>query len=243
NRSTNFSKEEELLLLQEIDKYKSIVECKTTNKVNNKEKDEAWQKIVSNFNAKNFKCRTFGQIKNNYDNLKTRTRKVVANDKVYLRGTGGGPAIKTVADPVVEATLNIISGKTVVGHIVKIDSDEMVPWENVPSTSKMTFEEKMAVDIDNEEIENQILEKTVSEQIHEPIHEPKPEPPTKKAKIEGKSNWSHYVPNNLRTPTNKKLKPANAKLQPTQLNPVYSAKELYYRRKKQTTPENVQSRR
>lgn len=37
-RSTNFSKEEELLLLQEIAKFQHIIECKTTNKINNKDK-------------------------------------------------------------------------------------------------------------------------------------------------------------------------------------------------------------
>ncbi|XP_050516308.1 myb/SANT-like DNA-binding domain-containing protein 3, partial [Diabrotica virgifera virgifera] len=135
NRSTNFSKGEELLLLQEIEKYKSIVECQATNKVNSKEKEEAWQKILSNFNSKNLEFRTVGQIKNKYDNFKTRSRKIVASEKTYLRGTGGGPPIKTVADPVVEATLNIINGKTVVGHITMIDSDETIPWENIPSTS------------------------------------------------------------------------------------------------------------
>ncbi|CAG9836276.1 unnamed protein product [Diabrotica balteata] len=193
-RSTNFSKEEELGLLQEIEKYKDIVECKTTNKVNNKEKEEAWQKILTNFNAKNVVWRTVEQVKNKYDNIKTRTRKVVAKENSYLRGTGGGPEIKTLEDPVIEATLRIINEKTVVGLKTIFDSDETIKtnyvWENIPSTSEEKIPDKLR----------------------------------KKPKTEEKTNWSTYVPTNLQTPKNKKLLP-------TIRNPVFSAKERYYRRK------------
>lgn len=37
-RGTNFSKEEELLLLAEIEKYKQIIECKISDKINLAEK-------------------------------------------------------------------------------------------------------------------------------------------------------------------------------------------------------------
>lgn len=37
-RGTNFTKEEELLLLEEVDKEKLIVECKITNKTSSIEK-------------------------------------------------------------------------------------------------------------------------------------------------------------------------------------------------------------
>ncbi|XP_072399128.1 uncharacterized protein [Diabrotica undecimpunctata] len=232
-RSTNFTKEEELLLLQEIEKYKDIVECKTTNKVNNKEKEEAWQKILTTFNAKNMVCRTVEQIKNKFDNMKTRTRKVVAKEKAYLRGTGGGPEIKTLEDPVIEATLKIINEKTVVGFNTILDSDyETIQtnyvWEDIPSTSKMTSEEKMYVD--NDEMDQQILdaEMIITEVDHSyasaELEEKIPEKVIKKPKTEEKTNWSTYVPSNLQTPRNKKLLP---KIR----NPVFSAKEKYYKRK------------
>lgn len=38
NRSSNFAKEEELQLLEEIEKYRDIVECKTSNKISLQEK-------------------------------------------------------------------------------------------------------------------------------------------------------------------------------------------------------------
>ncbi|CAG9840745.1 unnamed protein product [Diabrotica balteata] len=165
---------------------------KSISEVHNAE--EAWQKFLTNFNAKNMVWRTVEQVKNKYDNIKTRTRKVVAKEKSYLRGTGGGPEIKTLEDPVIVATLRIINEKTVVGLKTILDSDETIQtnyvWENIPSTS----EEKI------------------------------PDKVRKKPKTEEKTNWSTYVPNNLQTPRNKKLLP---KIR----NPVFSAKEQYYRRK------------
>lgn len=38
NRAANFSKEEELLLVEEVQKERHIVECKTTNKISSIEK-------------------------------------------------------------------------------------------------------------------------------------------------------------------------------------------------------------
>lgn len=38
HRGSNFSKDEELLLLSEVEKFKTIIECKTTDKMNLSEK-------------------------------------------------------------------------------------------------------------------------------------------------------------------------------------------------------------
>lgn len=37
-RSSNFIKAEELLLIEQVEKFKSVIECKTTDKVTNHEK-------------------------------------------------------------------------------------------------------------------------------------------------------------------------------------------------------------
>ncbi|XP_074038652.1 myb/SANT-like DNA-binding domain-containing protein 3 isoform X2 [Leptinotarsa decemlineata] len=111
-RSSNFSREEEMNLIQEIEKFKHILECKTTNKVTNAEKEEAWRKVLSSFNSRNIQVRSISQIKAKFDNLKTKARKDMAKQKSYMTGTGGGPAIKIDLDPVTEATLNIINMKT-----------------------------------------------------------------------------------------------------------------------------------
>ncbi|XP_044745799.1 myb/SANT-like DNA-binding domain-containing protein 3 [Coccinella septempunctata] len=124
-RSSNFSKEEELLLANEVLKYKNIIECKTTNKTSNVEKEEAWKKVEDGFNAKNFHYRSLQQLKAKFDNLKTKARKEVAQQKSYLYGTGGGPSVK-VLDPITEIILDIINFKTVVGFPALTDSDAAI---------------------------------------------------------------------------------------------------------------------
>jgi hypothetical protein len=58
-RGSNFTTEEELLLLDEIYKEKHVIECKTTNKVSNEEKVS----FISNFCYRklfyNFTCYLF----------------------------------------------------------------------------------------------------------------------------------------------------------------------------------------
>ncbi|XP_074035645.1 uncharacterized protein [Leptinotarsa decemlineata] len=122
-RSSNFSREEEMNLIQEIEKFKHILECKITNKVTNAEKEEAWRKVLSSFNSRNLQVRSISQIKSKFDNLKTKAKKEMAKQKSYMRGTGGGPAIKIELDHVTEATLNVINMKTVVGLNNSLDSD------------------------------------------------------------------------------------------------------------------------
>uniref|UniRef100_A0A6P7GGK5 Regulatory protein zeste n=1 Tax=Diabrotica virgifera virgifera TaxID=50390 RepID=A0A6P7GGK5_DIAVI len=86
SRSVNFTKEEELLLIEEVSKYKAIIECKTTNKLNWNEKEKAWKKIVANFNAKNSNVRKLDQIRAKYDSLKCKARKDVAKLKNLSTG-------------------------------------------------------------------------------------------------------------------------------------------------------------
>nr|CAI5843091.1 unnamed protein product [Callosobruchus analis] len=108
-RGSNFSKDEELLLVRTVAKFKQVVECKITDKVNNQEKNEAWQKITHLVNANNTSVRTAEQLRIKYENLKAKARKVVSQQKCTLTGTGGGPGQRDVLDPVLEAILEIIT--------------------------------------------------------------------------------------------------------------------------------------
>ncbi|KAL1516153.1 hypothetical protein ABEB36_000072 [Hypothenemus hampei] len=146
SRGSNFTKEEELLLLSEVQKFQNIIECKMSDKVNLSEKNEAWRKIEIGFNAKNGSHRSLEQIKIKYDNIKCKARKVVASNKKYITGTGGGPAKNNELDPVIESVLEIINKKTVVGLANLYDCDVEngslnfavapgVPIENASSTS------------------------------------------------------------------------------------------------------------
>ncbi|KAK9744178.1 Myb/SANT-like DNA-binding domain [Popillia japonica] len=122
-RGTNFTKEEELLLLEEVDKEKLIVECKITNKTSSIEKEQAWTRIACRFNSRNLECRSIDQLKSKYDNLKSKARKVVANKRASLKGTGGSPTCGGRFDPIIGSILKIINIKTIVGHTSKFDSD------------------------------------------------------------------------------------------------------------------------
>ncbi|KAJ3655942.1 hypothetical protein Zmor_015049 [Zophobas morio] len=119
-------KEEELLLLEEIYKYRGILENKTTNNVTASEKNEKWNEVFKAFNSKNNQHRSLDQLKSKFDNLKTKTRKWAATQKSHPKKTGGGPPLDSPKDPVLEAVLAIVNIKTVVG-LSSIGDDDFVP--------------------------------------------------------------------------------------------------------------------
>ncbi|KAK9696016.1 Myb/SANT-like DNA-binding domain [Popillia japonica] len=202
-RGTNFTKEEELLLLEEVDKEKLIVECKITNKTSSIEKEQAWTRIACRFNSRNLECRSIDQLKSKYDNLKSKARKVVANKRAFLKGTGGGPCTCGDGfDPIIESILKIINIKTVVGHTSKFDSADY-DWKehDIPllpghsSTSPIPVREPLLCITGSS---------------------------SGTGKNESTSNdWSHYVPKKLKEPISKKLRPSVT-------NPVTTAKAEYY---------------
>ncbi|KAG5866577.1 hypothetical protein JTB14_017022 [Gonioctena quinquepunctata] len=83
-----------MLLVEEVEKFKNIIECKTSDKVSNSKK-----------------ARSMEQLKAKYENLKTKARKCAAENRGYYRGTGGGPTNEPDWDPVVEAVLRVINEK------------------------------------------------------------------------------------------------------------------------------------
>ncbi|VEN52378.1 unnamed protein product [Callosobruchus maculatus] len=143
-RGNNFTKEEELLLIRTVAMFKNVIECKFTDKVNNQEKNEAWQKVSQYFNANNNSWRSTEQLRIKYENLKAKVRKVVAQRRMVMTGTGGGPGKIEELDPVLEALLEIIIKKTVVG--------EHSPWDNDSQiTQDITEEENNAILLSKEE--------------------------------------------------------------------------------------------
>lgn len=50
-RAPNITEEEKAIILYCISKEKHIVECKKTDKFNNKEKNDAWERITLSFNS------------------------------------------------------------------------------------------------------------------------------------------------------------------------------------------------
>jgi hypothetical protein len=240
-RSLNFSKEEELLLLEEVEKFKKIVECKITNRVTCTEKNEAWQKIANNFNAKSNHCRSIEQLKAKFENLKTKARKVAASTKNTLKKTGGGPASpEAEADCVTDAVLNIINQKSVFGLHSVGDCDAnlwAVPEE--PRTVELSADndnivEEMYIVPQCCVVENENTNELDPLTLHVDIPEAAPtQSLTEKVKSavnkdinipQAKQNWSSYTPAKLKQPISKRLRPKIP-------NPVFQAKEEFYKSK------------
>lgn len=85
SRSSNFTREEELLLVDEVRKVKHVIECKASNKVRIKKKEEAWKNVHQSFQSRTTTTRTIEQLKSKYDNLKTKAGKDVANNKTVFK--------------------------------------------------------------------------------------------------------------------------------------------------------------
>lgn len=75
------------------------------------------------FNAKVFAARSLVKLKVKYDNIKSKAKKEVAQQKQYFTGTGGGPSTLKDLDPITSLILEIINLKTVVGLTSSFDSD------------------------------------------------------------------------------------------------------------------------
>lgn len=71
-RAPNFTKMEKMLLIALVSKHKDIVDCKRTDAVTWKQKEEAWKQITRSFNAsgRTTGIRTFESLRKLYDNLK-----------------------------------------------------------------------------------------------------------------------------------------------------------------------------
>ncbi|XP_071053169.1 uncharacterized protein [Onthophagus taurus] len=214
-RGLNFSKEEELMLVEEVEKEQGVIECKTTNKLSTCEKEQAWARIELNFNSKSTHCRSIDQLKAKYDNLKTKAKKAVARNRINLTVTGGGPASSTDFDPVVEAVLRIVNIKTI-GDIsveyVEIPPTPATEASEVPvscQTMESCVSELCALRNDVTESMNPITVQSIVDT-----------PQVKKRR----SSWNQYVPSKLKDPVSKKLRL-------TIPNPLVDTKIIYYEAK------------
>ncbi|XP_072377429.1 uncharacterized protein [Diabrotica undecimpunctata] len=220
SRSVNFTKEEELLLIEEVSKYKSIIECKTTNKLNWNEKENAWKKIVANFNSKNFHTRTLDQVRAKYDNIKSKARKEVAKLRCYQAGTGGGPCSSFNLDTSTDAVLNLMNLKTVMGLTAEFDSDSIEINKDIQNDVGELFE----MDVNNILIVEESSTTSKDEFEHSDNNTDSKISLEVVEQDSPRKNWNKYVPEKLK-------KTAHQKLRPKVLNPAIEAKKKYYEHK------------
>lgn len=132
-RGTNFSKEEQLILVDVIKIHRGTIENKASDKISWREKvqipyhcfnnnqlrtnvfqAEAWQKVEIKYNVQTSVERTLQQ---------TEVRKAAAAQKLQYSGTERGPGKDIKLDAVLLALLELLNEKTVVGMQSKFDSD------------------------------------------------------------------------------------------------------------------------
>ncbi|KAL1488861.1 hypothetical protein ABEB36_014656 [Hypothenemus hampei] len=115
-RAPNYSQEEKMRLLSLIAEMKDVIENKTTDAVTWHQKEEAWKEVTIKFNASSLVKRSVASIKNFYENQKRNCHKKASEERRYLKGTGGGPALpSTSTDNLHDLTLAIVNKKTVYG--------------------------------------------------------------------------------------------------------------------------------
>lgn len=145
-RAPNFSSKEKNALLNIIYNFKSIIECKKTDAVTWRQKDEAWEKITSNFNAQlpDGCSRSKDSLRKLYDNLKKNARKTVAEEKKDMFKTGGGTPDTGPVDLTTELVLDIVNPKTIYGLENPYDSDkvQLISLDTIDDTTETIITEK-----------------------------------------------------------------------------------------------------
>ncbi|XP_021190328.2 uncharacterized protein LOC110376243 isoform X2 [Helicoverpa armigera] len=124
-RASNFDKAETRLLTELVTKYKYIIENKKTDAVTNKDKEAAWGRIASSFNAttSGTTTRSSKTLKLKYEGIKKATKKKMSCRRQELYRTGGGPSNAPDFDDVEEKVLAICSNIT--GLEARNDSDNI----------------------------------------------------------------------------------------------------------------------
>nr|CAI5851812.1 unnamed protein product [Callosobruchus analis] len=110
--------DEEYLLISLVDKYKHIIECKTSGATAWREKDKAWEKIAEEFNCKcaNNGRRSAKVLKEKYKNLKKKTKEKYSISKFEVNKTGGGQYVPPLITEIDEAVKCVI-GDTPIGGL------------------------------------------------------------------------------------------------------------------------------
>ncbi|XP_067014271.2 myb/SANT-like DNA-binding domain-containing protein 3 isoform X3 [Anabrus simplex] len=89
-RSSNFSDFETNIVAELMVRHKDVIENKKTDGVTVKQKDKTWKKVAEEFNSiSGVSYRSARNLKTCYENLKRKTRKICADNKV-MNATGSG---------------------------------------------------------------------------------------------------------------------------------------------------------
>lgn len=200
-RAANFSKYEEQLLINLVEKYKNIIESKKSNAVTWKDKEKAWLKIECEFNNKNNDntFRSAKHLKEKYNNLKKGTKKKFAIEKMNISKTGGGSYTPILVTDV-DLTIKEMLGAQVSGLQNSYDSDSQVMMIDEPLETNCVNKPSSSVSISSDN--DYMFEIEMDKQGN------------KKNEKVGESSvtndWTTYCSKNLKEPVSKKLVVNNA---------------------------------
>ncbi|XP_063904544.1 uncharacterized protein LOC135142113 [Zophobas morio] len=116
-RGANFTADEKTFVLTLISEQRHIIENKKTDAVTNKEKQRCWEELTNKFNScsPSGAMRSVTSLQKFYTNKKKEVRKEVADKKVFMRKTGGGPSSSKCEDPYLQLTLATMDENSVYG--------------------------------------------------------------------------------------------------------------------------------
>ncbi|XP_039293505.1 myb/SANT-like DNA-binding domain-containing protein 3 [Nilaparvata lugens] len=199
-REPVFINSEKMLLIDLVEKYYSIIECKKTDGISNKIKQLEWIKIGKEFNSFNTHMeRDFNSLKTLWENLKKKAKAVITAMNTNKYATGGGPYRTVKEDQIIERVIPIIK-KRAEGFNNIYDSDAVATsTESATSSSsgnssstgiaELTTDCELTLEVDCGDEQNYTV------QDSSPI-------PTMML-VNG--DWESYSPGLLRTPRAKVL--------------------------------------
>ncbi|XP_068083477.1 myb/SANT-like DNA-binding domain-containing protein 3 [Anabrus simplex] len=138
NRSSNFFSFEKELLIELVSKNREVIECKRTDGLRIREKDEAWEKVREGFNSNpNVTSRTAKQLRQFYINIKRLAKKAKEEERLERFKTGGGPYTPT-ATKIDERVLSLIE-------------DQIKPCSNVYDCDAVYYGDAEIVEVVDED--------------------------------------------------------------------------------------------
>lgn len=150
-----YSEGEKNLLISLVDQFKLIIECKKTDGVSVRKKQETWDKICANYNSNDVTPRNCKQLKKLWDNIKQRqvqnldaqvyiiikanfiyrTRKSDTERRNYTLQTGGGPPPQDNDDPFEQQVRAILP---TIDYEIKNNVDSIALFDSSKNVDEMT---------------------------------------------------------------------------------------------------------
>ncbi|CAI6365430.1 unnamed protein product [Macrosiphum euphorbiae] len=113
-RERSFEYLEKSILIEIVTEHFAVIESKKTDGLSIKLKNAEWQKIAEKFAAASSTYpRDSHSLKTLWENLKRKAKVAMAIEADNNYGTGGGKAMKSVADPIVDVVVGLIGKKGV----------------------------------------------------------------------------------------------------------------------------------